>query len=116
MSSETVFNFQTAFPSFETGYWELSSSKILHLLLPRQHLGQNGRRLKSKHRPSCCRLRMSTGQPQCRRNRRSRLQHCRRQSRKVGKNGKTGEIKADGRKVNVRIDSTEADLLYPAGQ
>ncbi|EEH62762.1 hypothetical protein D6Z80_09940 [Neisseria gonorrhoeae] len=59
---------------------------------------------------------MSTGQPQCRRNRRSRLQHCHRQSREVGKNGKTGEIKADGRKVNVRIDSTEADLLYPAGQ
>ncbi|WP_446221007.1 hypothetical protein, partial [Neisseria gonorrhoeae] len=47
-SSETVFNFQTAFPSFETGYWELSFSKILHLLLPRQHLGQNGRRLQSQ--------------------------------------------------------------------
>ncbi len=27
MSSETVFNFQTAFLSFEIGYWELSSSK-----------------------------------------------------------------------------------------
>ncbi|MBG8715585.1 hypothetical protein E4O73_11160 [Neisseria meningitidis] len=47
MPSETVFNFQATFPSFETGYWELSSSKILSPSLIRRCFSQNGRRLQS---------------------------------------------------------------------
>ncbi|MBG8579492.1 hypothetical protein EWP20_11550 [Neisseria meningitidis] len=42
-----MFNFQTTFPSFETGYWELSSSKILSPSLIRRCFSQNGRRLQS---------------------------------------------------------------------